>query len=231
MQKLLTFLRQNGLSVFSLLAIIGIIAWVGWRPSRPVLPEPTPAPTLAATPSNQTFNTSLLEKAIAAAKSLNLDTGVFESCLVSGKYRQLVQDSSTEAQTLGLGSTPSSIINGSLVIGALPQAEFDKALTSSEKGSLVPDVSGLPYLGKADAPILFVGYGDYQCSFCRRFHDETLPYLKEKYFDTGKAKFVYKDFTIFGADSQLIAQAARCAGDQGKFWQYHAKAFTLNSAD
>ena len=58
-------------------------------------------------------------------------------------------------------------------------------------------------------------------SVCGRFTHETAPKIIEKYVKTGKVFLVYHDFAFLGPESTYAAEAARCAGDQGKFWQYH----------
>lgn len=88
-----------------------------------------------------------------------------------------------------------------------------------------PDVSGWQFIGSADAKVVFVEYGDYNCGYCRKFAQETFPKIKEKYIDTGKVKFVWKDYVIFGDQSKLLAEAVHCAGDQGKYFEMHDKIF------
>ncbi len=78
-----------------------------------------------------------------------------------------------------------------------------------------------PYLGNDKAKVTVVEFADYQCPFCEEFYKTVWPELKAKYVDTGKIKFVYQDFAFLGADSTTAAEAAHCAEDQGKFWQYH----------
>src|SRR3989338_5699779 len=81
--------------------------------------------------------------------------------------------------------------------------------------------NGLPVLGKANAPVTVVEFADFQCPFCGRFFKDTMAKLKTDYIDTGKVKFYYSDFAFLGAESFTAGQAAKCAQDQGKFWQYH----------
>jgi len=65
-----------------------------------------------------------------------------------------------------------------------------------------------------------VEFTDYQCTFCQRFHMVTFPELKKKYIDTGKVRFVSRDFPLeFHSNAFHAAEAARCAGDQGMFWE------------
>ena len=81
--------------------------------------------------------------------------------------------------------------------------------------------NGSPVLGNPSAKITILEWGDYQCTFCYKFHQTTLNTIKQEYIDTGKIKLVFKDFPLNGQDSILAAEAVHCAQDQGKFWQYH----------
>lgn len=75
-------------------------------------------------------------------------------------------------------------------------------------------------LGRADAPVTIVEYTDYQCPHCGRFHNTTFEELKKNYIDTGKILFISRDLPLsFHQNSLRAAQAARCAGEQDKFWQ------------
>jgi len=85
-----------------------------------------------------------------------------------------------------------------------------------------------PVKGNPDATVTIVEFSDFQCPFCKRFHETTLPLILENYVDTGKVKFVYRDFPIVGIHPNgavVTALAAECADDQGMFWQYHDKIF------
>ena len=98
-----------------------------------------------------------------------------------------------------------------------PQSENDsKVLTESK---LIQD--GSPIMGNPSATITILEWGDYQCTFCHKFHQSTLNTIKQDFIDTGKVKLVFKDFPLNGPDSVLAAEAAYCAQDQGKYWQYH----------
>ncbi len=80
-----------------------------------------------------------------------------------------------------------------------------------------------PSIGSDDAKVVMVEFSDFQCPFCERFFKETLPQIKENYVDTGKVKFVYRDFPLSSIhpEAQKAAESAECARDQGKFWEYH----------
>jgi protein-disulfide isomerase len=80
---------------------------------------------------------------------------------------------------------------------------------------------GSPIIGDPNAPITILEWGDYQCTFCYKFHKNTLNTIQENFIDTGKVKLVFKDFPLNGPDSLLAAEASYCAEDQEKYWQYH----------
>ncbi|MEX2033088.1 MAG: thioredoxin domain-containing protein [Candidatus Colwellbacteria bacterium] len=86
-------------------------------------------------------------------------------------------------------------------------------------------------LGDAGAPVTIIEFGDYQCPFCGRFFSQTEPQIRENYVKTGKAQFVYKDLAFLGQESIDAALAANCAGEQGKFWEYHDLLFKTEIAD
>src|SRR6202012_2903153 len=76
-------------------------------------------------------------------------------------------------------------------------------------------------LGSKDAPITMVEFTDYQCPFCQRFHLQVYSMLKKDFVDTGKVRFFSRDLPLDSLHPNAFraAQAARCAGDQGQFWQ------------
>ena len=84
-----------------------------------------------------------------------------------------------------------------------------------------------PVLGSPDAKVLMIEFGDYQCPSCRMFWKDIEPRLKKDYIDTGKVKLVFRDFPLMQIhpEALLSAMAVDCAGEQGKYWQYHDKVF------
>jgi protein-disulfide isomerase len=75
-------------------------------------------------------------------------------------------------------------------------------------------------LGEETAAVTLVEFADYQCPFCRKFHTSTFKQLKKNYIDSGKLRYVSRDLPLrFHKHALKAAQAARCAGDQGKFWE------------
>ena len=82
-----------------------------------------------------------------------------------------------------------------------------------------------PKRGSDKAPVTLIEFSDFRCSFCRKFWQTTLPLLDKKYISTGKVRFIYRHFAVLGKPSEVAAQAAECAAEQGKFWEYHDKLF------
>lgn len=78
--------------------------------------------------------------------------------------------------------------------------------------------------GAVDAPVVLVGFSDYQCQFCGKWSGETLPAL-QPYVDSGQLRIEWYDISIFGDDSHRAALAAYAAGQQGMFWEYHEQLF------
>lgn len=100
----------------------------------------------------------------------------------------------------------------------------------TQAAQIAPDTISLEdddaVLGNHDAPVTLVEFGDYQCTFCTKFFKETETALIDQYVKTGKLKIVFRDFVINGRESQNAAEAAECAGEQGKYWEYHDRLYS-----
>lgn len=95
----------------------------------------------------------------------------------------------------------------------------------------VASVDDDPVLGDKNAPVTIIEFSDYECPFCKRHFDETLPQLIQNYVDTGKVKIVFRDLPLSFHDPMATkeAVAANCAREQGgdsKYFQYHDEIFT-----
>ena len=97
--------------------------------------------------------------------------------------------------------------------GASPSAA-DTSGTASEKS-----------LGAADAPVVVIEYGDFQCPYCQIFAEGAGQQLREEYVDTGKVRLVYRHLAFIGDESTWAAEASECANEQGRFWEYHDKLY------
>ncbi len=108
------------------------------------------------------------------------------------------------------------IVTG-MFLAFYPESETESQLLTTSK--LIE--GGSPIMGNANAKITILEWGDYQCTFCYKFHQDTLNTIQQDFVETGKVKLVFKDFPLNGPDSFLAAEASYCANDQEKYWQYH----------
>ena len=127
----------------------------------------------------------------------------------------------------GLAIPGTNQLGGSLPTQAVPSGNNDNA---GNGGANLGDQTGLidddAVKGDPDAPVTIVEFSDYECPFCGRFYSQTLPAIIENYIDTGKVKLVYRDFPLnFHAQAQKAAEAAECAGEQGKYYEMHDQLF------
>jgi protein-disulfide isomerase len=83
-----------------------------------------------------------------------------------------------------------------------------------------------PIYGPDTAKITIIEFSDYECPFCQKWSVEVLPRLREKYGD--QIRLVYRDFPLIGLHDNAApaAEAANCANDQGKYWEYHDLLFS-----
>ncbi len=93
--------------------------------------------------------------------------------------------------------------------------------------NVVLDLADRPFRGDAGATLTMIEFSDFQCPFCERHVRETYPQLVKDYVDTGKMKVVYMDFPLESIHRFAFkaAEAARCAGEQGKYFEMHDQLF------
>ena len=117
----------------------------------------------------------------------------------------------------------------------------DARTVTSSSADVAPAAAGLSALddsvsqradrgrirGAATAPVWLVEVSDFQCPFCKQWHDETFAKIDQEYVKTGKVRMAYLNFplTRIHKNAQLAAEAAMCAGVQGKFWELHGSLF------
>ena len=184
----------------------------------------------------------------AYAKDLKLDKNKFAACLDSGKYKTAVDKDLSEGQAAGVGGTPTFFINGLPFVGAQPYERFreviDRELAGPATGSAARPASpsaeqrvqiatnGSPARGQTSAPIIIVEFTDYQCPFCESYFQQTYRRIETNYINTGKVRYVVRDMplAIIGhKNAPKAAEAARCAGEQGKYWEMHDALFNGQS--
>lgn len=188
------------------------------------------------------------------AKDLGLDSGKFNKCLSSGEKQKTVTAQASYGASIGVQGTPGFFVNGKFLAGAFPFEFFkeiiDKELagTGSENCTDYSDqlqqyckdpqniafqpvvkqlnVSGGQTTGPKEAKIQIVEFSDFECPFCIRAFPTVKQILKEY---KGQVSVNYMQFplTQIHPHAQKAAEASLCAADQGKFWEYHDKLFSL----
>ncbi|WP_328299598.1 DsbA family protein [Streptomyces sp. NBC_00435] len=104
-----------------------------------------------------------------------------------------------------------------------PAAQL-KALARREPGDKLA-------AGRADAPVVLIEYSDFKCGYCGKFARDTEPELVRKYVQDGTLRIEWRNFPIFGAESEAAAKAAWAAGQQDRFAQFHAAAYAEGSKE
>jgi len=89
-----------------------------------------------------------------------------------------------------------------------------------------PPAAPFNELGRADAPVTILEFSDLQCRFCARYESQTFPLIRRDYIDTGKVRYVVHDLPLaYHNHAVPAAIAARCAGEQGHYWEYRQALF------
>jgi protein-disulfide isomerase len=116
--------------------------------------------------------------------------------------------------------------NGLMVLAALLMIGAGTTPGALAQGGSFISIDDDPALGDARATVTIIEFGDYQCPFCRIFWKDTWPKLKRDYVDSGKVKFVFRDFPqSVHPEAVAAAMAAECAEDQGRYWPFHERLF------
>jgi protein-disulfide isomerase len=183
----------------------------------------------------------------AYAADLGLDDATFDACLTEDRHAEAIAADQALGLSRGVDSTPSFFVNGQLIAGAYPLETFNQAFAAVQAGETVaaaepaapqaPAAAPTPAtivmdnvaaeLGDAAAPVTIVEYTDYQCPYCARHVAETFPTMLTEMIDTGRVRYVIKDFPLDNIHPQAraAAVAARCAGEQDAYWPMHDALF------
>lgn len=112
----------------------------------------------------------------------------------------------------GQGTTPATAQVPSQ--GTQPAAPAPGAKVNVSAGNL-------PLLGNKDAKVTIIEFADFRCPFCEKFFTDAEGQIIKDYVDTGKARFAFRNYAFLGPASVVAANAAECANEQGKFWDFH----------
>ncbi|HEX6384952.1 MAG TPA: thioredoxin domain-containing protein [Anaerolineae bacterium] len=205
----------------------------------------------------ETFQVDSLEAMDAAILAQFEDAGLpdIRQCLEDNQNAATVDSGVSEALQLGVNGTPTFFVNGYPVSGAQPYQVFQQVIALAEEGrlaealqprtdpssspaqpeqSVTVPLSDEPAIGAPDAPITIVEYSDYQCPFCLRHFNNTLPQL-QPYIEAGQVRYVFKDFPLHSIhpQAQKAHEAARCARELGgddTYWVMHDLLFANQEA-
>jgi len=119
------------------------------------------------------------------------------------------------------------VIAGAIIYqpGALP--EYKAQVAENPTANAVVDIGDNAVLGNAEAPVTVVIFGDYQCSFCKKAFNTAEKQMRDEYVASGQVKMVFRDYPLdsIHPSARPAAEAANCAGAQGKYWEYHDSLF------
>jgi protein-disulfide isomerase len=122
-----------------------------------------------------------------------------------------------------------------IVVGALVWALRRETPENVQVQVAQPLPAEIPHdgrvMGNPNAPVHVVEYGDFQCPACHGFFQSVQPTLIDQYVKPGKVTFEFRDYAFIGPESLTAAQAAMCANDQGKFWQFHDSLYLNQGAE
>ncbi len=136
-------------------------------------------------------------------------------------------NNATKSQTPIVGAI---ILAGVLIAGAiLLRGSSTPTQQNPNPNNGIPPTGAFPapvgagdkVIGNPNAKVTLILYEDFQCPFCGKLFKESEENIRATYVKNGDVKFVYRDFAFLGPESVRSAEAARCAGDQNQFWQYH----------
>jgi protein-disulfide isomerase len=106
------------------------------------------------------------------------------------------------------------------------QAAFAQSTNASDPRNIILNVGNQTSKGDKNAKLILIEFADYQCPFCGRHFRETEPQIERDYVKTGKVKFIFWDFPLKSHKNAFkAAETARCAHDQGKYWELHDRLF------
>lgn len=189
------------------------------------------APVAGGQPSAPSKYKSFNDAFKALAKDAKLDGDKLVTCMNSGDKKPAVDAEVAQGVAVGVDGTPAFFINGIIIPGAVPIDQFkqviDKELAGTTDKAMkrsTIDLGDAPSQGTKGAPITMVEFSDFQCPFCERAYP-TVKQLMKDY--EGKIYLVYKQYPLVSIHphAEKAAEAALCAKDQGKFWEFHDKMF------
>ncbi|MFI7391124.1 DsbA family protein [Streptomyces tendae] len=173
----------------------------------------TPSPS----PSSSTSRSSSTSPSSNAARRNRRRTvgavAVLAAAAVTAVFALTLDDSGDRNEKAG---------GPAAVTGSADPAPADESLLALARR----DTSDPLAVGPADAPVVLIEYSDFQCPFCGQFARTTEPELLRSYVEKGILRIEWRNFPIFGEESERAALAGWAAGQQKKFWEFHEVAYS-----
>ncbi|MBU0461298.1 MAG: DsbA family protein [Nanoarchaeota archaeon] len=184
-------------------------------------------PKSQETQSSKTMSASLMKARVTAFLQKSLAPGTtitVDDVQDAGQvYRLQATVNLNESATVYASKDGKYLFPGALDMTAVLPLTND-ITGSSERVEVSIDDDAV--LGDESAPVTIVEFSDYQCPLCGSFAISTFKQIKQEYIDTGKVKFVFRDYPLpYHSFAQKAAEASECAHEQGKFWEYNEKLF------
>jgi protein-disulfide isomerase len=178
-------------------------------------------------PSPSTSDTSFSVWQFTGLIVLAFLVGIGVGFLVWGYPLQKQLAEVQQAAEISSATSTASAANAEMAAANQPE--------NSDQGNLTPTPKVIRYnipidddvvLGPETAAITVIEFSDYECPFCKKWHDEVFYKLRDQYGD--QIRFVYRDFPLYGLhpNAASAAEAAQCAGAQNKYWEYHERLFS-----
>ena len=176
-----------------------------------------------------TMKTLLAVVLVAASMFLSFQPGSTQSNPGSAQSSEELRSLRKEIE--GLKEGQSKLQKDILEIKALLQSPRAPSAVS-QPVNMVLTLDGDPVKGDRNAAVVLVEFTDYQCPFCARHARDTMPQIEAEYVKTGKLRYVTREFPLESIHPQAFkaSEAALCAGDQGRYWEMHARLFANQRA-
>jgi protein-disulfide isomerase len=119
-----------------------------------------------------------------------------------------------------------------LEIKQLIQSRLAAAPAAPDVRTMTVELGDHPRKGSGMAKLTLIEFSDYQCPYCARHTRDTDPQIEKEYVQTGKLRYVFFDMPLESIHRQAFkaAEASRCAGEQGKYWEMHERLFANQQA-
>jgi protein-disulfide isomerase len=143
-------------------------------------------------------------------------------CGSGDQASSLLAAGSASLETAAGGTTPDQGAANPFIDGSTVQSGPREVIANPTVADVMKPVGDLPEMaiGRPDAPVVLIKYASMTCPYCRQFDMQTFPVLKREYIDTGKMRFVIREFPI-GFQSGTATVALRCAPEAKRFELYH----------